>query len=96
MTRVSRWVGMLEVLDGPFTDDRPIFYPDADPFTLRFRVRPLVLLPIEKAIPIHDDSIWQVLSFTANQDKSTFTWTGKIRASLVQIAYGHKALPVRQ
>src|SRR5690349_10046463 len=57
MTRVSRWVGMLEVIDGPFTDDTPIFYSEADPFTLRFRVRPLVILPIEKAIPIHDDRI---------------------------------------
>jgi hypothetical protein len=85
MTRLSRWVGMLEVLDGPFTDDTPIFYPDEDPFTLRFKVRPLVLLPIEKAIPIHEDNIWEALTFTVGQDKGTSTWTGKIRSSLVQI-----------
>ena len=85
VTRVSRWVGLLEVVDGPFTDDTAIFYPDADPFTLRFKVRPVVLLPIEKAIPIHDDTIWQALSFTVDQDKNASTWTGKIRSSLVKI-----------
>jgi len=25
LTRVSRWFGVLEVLEGPFIDDKPIF-----------------------------------------------------------------------
>jgi len=40
MTRLSRWVGLLEVLEGPFVDETPIFYPEDDPFVVRFRVRP--------------------------------------------------------
>lgn len=27
MTQLSRWIGVLEVVDGPFEDDTPIFYP---------------------------------------------------------------------
>src|SRR3990172_2404843 len=53
MTRLSRWTGLLEVLDGPFIDDKPIFYAEDDPFVVRFRVDPLVWLPVEKSVPIH-------------------------------------------
>jgi hypothetical protein len=52
LTRVSRWFGLLEVVDGPFVDDKPIFVPESDPFVIRFHVRQLVWLDIDKAIPI--------------------------------------------
>lgn len=42
LTRLSRWIGVLEVTGGPFEDDKPIFYPKDDPFTVRFRVKPTV------------------------------------------------------
>lgn len=86
MTKLSRWFGILDVLEGPFIDDTPIFYPEDDPFVVRFRVRPEVWLPIDKAVPIHEDRLWEHLSFTAGQDKNTSTWTGKIRASLAQLS----------
>lgn len=86
MTKLSRWVGILEVTDGPYEDDTPIFYPDSDPFIVRFRVRPAIWLPVEKAVPIHEDRIWNQLSFTKGQNKSSSTWTGKIRGSLVQLS----------
>jgi predicted RNA-binding protein len=85
MTRLSRWMGLLEVLEGPFADETPIFYPEDDPFIVRFRVRPLVWLPVEKAIPIHEDRVWNELSFTRGQSKRSSTWTGKLRGSLVQL-----------
>jgi len=85
MTKLSRWIGLLEVLEGPFVDDTPIFYPEDDPFVVRFRVRPLVWLPVEKAIPIHDERVWNRLSFTRDQSKGSSTWTGKLRGSLVQV-----------
>jgi predicted RNA-binding protein len=84
MTRLSRWMGLLEVLEGSFVDETPIFYPENDPFVVRFRVRPLVWLPVEKAIPIHEDRVWDQLSFTRGQSKRSSTWTGKLRGSLVQ------------
>lgn len=85
MTRLSRWMGLLEVIDGPFVDETPIFYPDSDPFVVRFHVRPLAWLPVEKAVPIHEDRVWNQLSFTRGQSKRSSSWTGKLRSSLVQL-----------
>lgn len=85
MTRLSRWIGLLEVLGGPFIDHTPVFYPEDDPFVVRFRVRELVWLPVEKAIPIHEANVWDRLSFTRGQSRTSATWTGKLRSSLVQL-----------
>lgn len=85
MTRLSRWIGVLEVVEGPFVDETPIFYAEADPFVVRFRVRELVWLPVEKAVPIHETRVWDGLSFTQGQSKSSSTWTGKLRGSLVRL-----------
>lgn len=85
LTRLSRWFGLLEVLEGPFVDNKPIFLPEGDPFVVRFRVRPVVWLGIEKAIPIHDDTIWSGLSFTRGLEKDSIAWTGKVRGSLVRL-----------
>jgi hypothetical protein len=85
LTRLSRWFGLLEVVEGPFIDDKPIFVPENDPFVVRFRVRPLVWLEIEKAIPIHDDAIWTGLSFTRGLERGSIAWTGKVRGSLVRL-----------
>lgn len=84
LTKVGRWFGILEVLDGPFVDHTPIFYPQDDPFVVRFKVRPIVLLDIEKAVPIRDDRLWNSLSFTKEHSKASKTWTGKLRGSLVE------------
>ena len=85
MTKLSRWFGVLDVLSEPFTNDKPIFYPESDPFVIRFKVKPLILLDVEKAIPIHEDHIWNHLSFTQGLDKRSTAWTGKVRGSLVQL-----------
>jgi predicted RNA-binding protein len=85
MTKLSRWVGVLEVTSHWFKDDTPIFYEVEDPFIIRFKVQPLAWLEKEKTIPIHDDNIWNNLSFTQNYDKSTSNWTGKLRNSLNQL-----------
>jgi predicted RNA-binding protein len=85
MTKLSRWVGVLEVISGPFEDSTPIFYGESDPFVVRFKVEPTIWLPKERAVPIHEDEVWDQLSFTKGQDKGTSTWTGKIRASLVNL-----------
>lgn len=85
LTRVSRWCGLLEVIEGPFVDDKPIFVPEADPFVVRFRVRPKVWLSIVQALPIHDDKVWDALSFTRSFEKGSSAWTGKVRGSLVRL-----------
>lgn len=86
VTKLSRWVGILEVVSGPFEDATPIFFPESDPFIVRFRVAPSVWLPFERAVPIHEADVWDRLSFTKGQSQATSTWTGKIRASLVQLS----------
>jgi hypothetical protein len=85
LTRLSRWFGLLEVVEGPFIDDKPIFVSENDPFVVRFRVRPLLWLRIEKAIPIRDDAIWTALSFTRGLERGSIAWTGKVRGSLVRL-----------
>jgi hypothetical protein len=82
MTKLSRWVGLYEVLSPWYIDHTPIFESENDPFVLRFKVKPLVWLEMEHAIPIHEDDVWYTLSFTKDHDKNSKTWTGKIRSSL--------------
>ena len=71
MTKLSRWMGLLEIVDGPYEDSSSLFYPDDGPFVVRFHVRPLVWLPVEKAVPIRDDKLWDGLSFTRGQEKTS-------------------------
>jgi len=85
VTKLSRWVGVLEVLEGPYLDETPLFFPVGDPFVVRFRVRPIAWLSVEKALPIHEDQVWNALSFTRGQSRSSSTWTGKLRGGLVQL-----------
>ena len=85
LTRLSRWFGLLEVIEGPFIDNKPVFVAENDPFVVRFRVRPILWLDIDKSIPIHDDAIWAGLSFTCELEKGSIGWTGKVRGSLARL-----------
>lgn len=81
MTKVSRWCGLLEVVSG-----QPYHDPQEDPFPVRLRVKPLVLLEdIEYGLPIRNPEIWEVLSFTRDADPTSGRWTGKLRGSLVPL-----------
>jgi predicted RNA-binding protein len=50
LTRVSRWVGLLEVTGEPFFDEEPIWSSQAYPS--RVRVRAVVALPPEHGVPV--------------------------------------------
>ena len=83
MTKLSRWVGILEVTSTAYHDSTPIFYEEDDPFVVRFHVKPVVWLDKELALPIREDRIWNKLSFTKGFDKKkSKAWTGKLRTSL--------------
>lgn len=84
VTRLQRFVGVLEIYCGPFQDSKPIFMKENDPFVLRFGVTPVVWLPLEKSIPIHEDFIWDNLSFTKGLSKSAHDstkWTFMVFSS---------------
>lgn len=80
-TRIQRFIGVFEVQSTPFIDNKPIFTETDDPFTLRFKVKPLIWLPFEKSIPVHDDLIWDKLSFTKNLSKDSNRWTYMVFSS---------------
>jgi hypothetical protein len=84
MVRMSRWIGVLDVLDGPFTDSTPIFVPDEDPFVVRFKVSSAVWLPLEKTIPIHEPEVYSRLTFTRDVKPGGY-WLGPLRRSLVKL-----------
>lgn len=85
MVRMSRWVGVLEVLEGPFIDKTPIFLPDDDPFIVRFKVKPVVWLPLEQTVPIHEPDVYTRLTFTRDVKPGGY-WQGPIRRSLIRLS----------
>ena len=85
ITKLSRWFGILEVTSENFTDTTPLFVDENDPFIVRFKVRPIVVLSQEKAVPIREEQVWNTLSFTKGQSQNTSSWTRKLRGSLIRI-----------
>ncbi|MBN2094478.1 MAG: EVE domain-containing protein [Candidatus Aenigmarchaeota archaeon] len=81
VTRIQRFVGVLEVQSEPYQEDKPIFTKEKDPFVLRFKVKPVVWLPLEKAIPIHNDRLWKNLSFTKDLSNDSNKWTYMVFSS---------------
>jgi hypothetical protein len=86
VTKLSRWIGALEVIEGPYEDSTPVFFADADPFSVRFKVRPTIWLPVDKAVPIFEDHVWNRLSFTRDQQRGSPGWTARIRGSLARMS----------
>jgi len=86
LVRLSRWCGVLEITSEAYSADEPIFS-DPDPFIIRFKVRPEVLLELEKAIPIFEDRVWNGLSFTRDLKKRAPGWAAaRFRGSLRRIS----------
>jgi len=86
ITKLSRWVGVLEVLGNYFIDNKPIFSDENDIFIVRFNVNPICWLSVENSIPIHTEEIWNGLSFTKDLEPKSIGWTGKVRASLTSLS----------
>lgn len=78
VTKVGRCAGVLEVVSSAYEDATPRFMPANDPFVVRFKVKPLVWLPIEKCLPIKEPIVWGALSFTkSSTPASPVGWTGQ-------------------
>jgi hypothetical protein len=76
LTGVSRFIGALEVISEPFQDNSTIW--EGEDFPSRLKVKPVVALTPETAIPVHD--LKDKLSFFQNL-VSPHAWTGKFRGS---------------
>jgi hypothetical protein len=85
LMKFSRWIGILEVIEGPFEDSKPVFLPADDPFSIRFRIRPVLWLEQDYAVPIDLPELWDVLSFTKGRSKSDY-WLGPLRRSMQHIS----------
>jgi hypothetical protein len=81
---MSRWIGILDVLEGPFVDRTPIFVPEDDPFIVRFKVAPTVWLAPDKTIPMQDNEVFSRLTFTRNVEEGGY-WLGPLRRSLQKL-----------
>ena len=88
LVRLSRWCGALEVASEPFEDSTPIFAEANDPFPIRFKVVPQILLDFEHSIPIQEPALWERLSFTRNITVGAVGWAqeARLRQSLVEIS----------
>ena len=84
LTRLSRWCGVLQAESEAYYDNSSI-HSALDPFPVRFKVKPIVMLEPESAIPIYDDRVWSTLTITNQHKRGTPTWTGFFRASLNRI-----------
>ena len=76
MVGVKRWVGLLEVTGDRFRDESPIWGEEV--FPVRFRVKPLVMLPPEHGVPMEE--LKGKLSFY-EADATASRWSGWVRSS---------------
>jgi hypothetical protein len=76
LTRISRWIGVLEVTSEAFKDTTPIWKNES--FPCRIRVKPVISLTPETAVPI--TQLQDQLSIFQNLN-SPFAWTGHVRGS---------------
>ncbi|RYD58315.1 MAG: hypothetical protein EOP56_05165 [Sphingobacteriales bacterium] len=92
VTKLSRWVGLLEVKGGYKLDRTPLFSPIVDPYILRFNIDSKVWLPLDLSLPIDTDEVWNGLSFTKAFQKGHTGWTIMVRSSLRRIEDADGAL----
>jgi hypothetical protein len=88
LVRLSRWCGVLEVTGNAYEDDSPIFRPTNDPWTVRFKVQPKVVLDFATAIPIRLPEVWSNLSRTQKLEQDSQSWPVRagLQSSLVGIS----------
>jgi hypothetical protein len=84
---LSRWCGALEIKSNAFVDHEPIFQESGDPYVVRFKVEPIVVLDVINAPPITAPEIWRNLTLTDGVEVGSFGWAQSIgfRASLREI-----------
>ncbi|MCX7356875.1 MAG: hypothetical protein NT015_01805 [Alphaproteobacteria bacterium] len=85
IVKLGRWCGALQIESTPFVDDTPLFKPTDDPFVVRLRVRPLIMLSPEHAVPQTLPEVWNTLSFTKDVVPGSVGWGAHFQRSLRRI-----------
>jgi hypothetical protein len=87
LVRLSRWCGLLSVDSEMFEDSTPVFRTENDPWIIRFRVKPIVLLDETHALPIRLPQIWTGFSRTRDLEQNSLAWPVKavLQSSLVKL-----------
>ncbi len=76
LTGISRFIGILEIIDMPYKDTTPIWKDDV--FPCRLKVKVVAELQLETAVPVLE--LRNKLSFFQNL-KNPHAWTGNFRGS---------------
>ena len=92
LSKLSRWIGVLEVASEVFENNTPIFSDVQDPYVVRFKVQVVAWLTVDEGIPMRDDRVWNSLSFTRGQPKDSKQWIGIVRRSLRPLSEGDGSL----
>ena len=82
LVKLGRWCGALEIESNAYIDETPLFKQDKDPFIVRFKVKPLVVLDPEYALPVRDPNIWNTLTWTKNIVPGSVGWGANFQRSL--------------
>ena len=85
LVKLSRWVGALEVVEGPYEDITPLFTKHNDKFIVRFKVAPIVNLEITNGIPIILDEVWKKIEWTKDKQVGSPSWGANFQSSLREI-----------
>ena len=88
VTVVSRWCGVCEIESPAYEDATPVFEEADDPWVVRFRMRPIVALPLGKGIPIKQPHVWSGFSRTRGLDPQNASWPRKalLQGSLAAVS----------
>lgn len=88
VVKLSRWCGVLEVASDVFVDKKPIFVDANDPWSVRFRVKPVVVLDFVHSVPMEQPELWNKLSFTQGIEPGAPNWAAltRMRGSLRQFS----------
>ncbi len=94
MRGLSRWCGVLEVESSAHFDENPRLG-NSEAFPIWFKIKPVVLLEPESAVPIKDSDVWDNLTFTKQSTPGDTDWTWAVRRPLRRIEDGDGELLVK-
>ena len=79
-TRIQRFIGVFELESGP-TDNTAESADENDSYPIKLKIKELAWVSLEQGLSIHEDTVWNNLSFTRDLAKHSKGWTYVVRSS---------------